>query len=325
MKINDRVYGEITIKEKVIQDLINSAPMQRLKKINQGGADNYLEPRRDVTRFEHSVGVWYLSSRYNRPIPEQIASLLHDIPHTAFSHVMDIVLKDENHEFHDQFYEKIIRESEIPRILKENGVDLEAVIDIERYPLLENKLPDISVDRWDYFVRQGTASQFMPKLLVAEFFDKVKVRDEKFYFTDINTASAFAILFMNFSRLIWLDPTSHGSFYLLASALRIALDNEVVTMDDLFTDDASVWAKMQKSGDTEIKKALARLTPKTRFEYAPESEAEFFGPNKPRFVDPLVEVDGELVRLTSQVDDTLKYAFDEFSKNYKYLGVREKR
>lgn len=55
MQIADRVYGNIKIKEQVIQDLINSKPLQRLKKISQGGADNYLEPRRNVNRFEHSV------------------------------------------------------------------------------------------------------------------------------------------------------------------------------------------------------------------------------------------------------------------------------
>ena len=103
---------------------MNSYPVQRLKRISQDGAAHYIQPQRDITRFEHSVGVWYLSQRYGCPIEEQIAALLHDTPHTAFSHVIDFVVQDPHHDFHDRFTRKIILKSEIPQILTEHNVDI---------------------------------------------------------------------------------------------------------------------------------------------------------------------------------------------------------
>ena len=89
------------------------------------------------------------SAKFNRPLAEQVASLLHDIPHTAFSHVIDVVMQDKNHEYHDRFFEQVIINSEIPEILKKHKLSLNKVLAKSAYPLLNNNLPDISVDRWD--------------------------------------------------------------------------------------------------------------------------------------------------------------------------------
>ena len=48
-----------------------------------------------ITRYEHSVGVMLLARRVGGGLREQVAALLHDVSHTAFSHVID-------HVFHDQ-------------------------------------------------------------------------------------------------------------------------------------------------------------------------------------------------------------------------------
>lgn len=75
MKIIDKIYGEIEIDNQLIVDLINTAPFQRLKNISQDGATNFIQPVRNVTRYEHSIGVWYLAEKFHRSIEEQIACL----------------------------------------------------------------------------------------------------------------------------------------------------------------------------------------------------------------------------------------------------------
>ncbi|HLL60143.1 MAG TPA: HD domain-containing protein, partial [Candidatus Nitrosocosmicus sp.] len=229
MIIEDRIYGRIEIKDKLIIDLINSKPLQRLKNISQDGATHFIQPIRNVTRYEHSIGAWYLSKLYDRPVEEQIATLLHDTPHTAFSHVIDFVMENEKHEFHDAFTKEIIMNSEIPTILKKHNIELEKVLHKESFPLLDNELPDISFDRWDYFMRDGHSVEMLPKQLIDLFLGSIKEKNQVFYFADVSIASVFSILFMNFSRLIWLDPISHGSFFLLSSALKIALQKKFLT------------------------------------------------------------------------------------------------
>ena len=320
MIIQDRIYGPIAINQAVIAELIESMPMLRLKHISQDGASHFIQPLRNVTRFEHSVGAWYLSSHFNRPIEEQIASLLHDIPHTAFSHVIDLVMDDLTDAYHDKFTKQVILDSEIPTILKKHGIKIERVLNKENYDLLENDLPDISVDRWDYFMRDSFMFGLLPKETVRQFLSAIKEKEQKFYFDDARTASLFAVMYLNACRLIWLDPSSHGSYELLAEALRIAWHEGALTQEDFFGTDAKVMGILQASNNPQISALLARLRPDTRFRYAPEGEAEFYSRNKPRYVDPWIEQDGDLVRLSAIVPG-LKQYFDEFAERYRFIGV----
>lgn len=322
MQIHDKIYGTITVETPVIQDLINSKPMQRLKHIDQHGAHQYISPNKCISRFDHSVGAWYLSAKFNRPIAEQIASLLHDIPHTAFSHVIDIVMNDPKHEYHDRFFEKIIRQSEIPEILAKHHLSLDAVLDKKAYPLLNNDLPDISVDRWDYFMRDGYVYEMFPIETVQLFLSAMFEKDEKFYFNDIRIANQFAVLFMNCSRLLWLDPVSHGSFFILATVIKTSLEKGYITDMDCFTTDDELMQKIRDAKDGELNKQLDRLTPGLHFEYTTKEDAEFSGMNKPRYVDPWVMKDGKLVHLSS-INRVLKQYFEAYKKDFRQLHVKE--
>lgn len=322
MVIKDRIYGTIEIKNPVIVELIKSKPFQRLKKISQDGAAHFIQPVRNVTRYEHSIGVWYLSQKYKRSIEEQIASLLHDAPHTAFSHVIDLVVGDETHKFHEIFMERVVLNSEIPEILKKHGVSVKKVLKKESFDILENELPDISVDRWDYFMRDGYTIGFLPKKLIDEFLGGIFIEKDKFYFKNVRLASTFAIFYANCSRLIWLDPTSHGSFFLIAEAIKIGLDSGKISQDDFFTNDEILMEMLKGIGNKQIDSLLERLKPGKEFVYADEKDAEFYGPNKPRVVDPLVKKDGKLIRVSKLVP-SLEYFFKEFSENYKYKGVNQ--
>ena len=114
MKYTDRVYENIEIDEPVILELINSKTIQRLKDIDQAG---YFEPHFPGTahsRFEHSVGVYLLLKMYGAPIEEQIAGLIHDVSHSAFSHCIDYVLdagSEKEHNHQDNVFDEFVRKS----------------------------------------------------------------------------------------------------------------------------------------------------------------------------------------------------------------------
>jgi hypothetical protein len=80
--------------------------------------------------------------------------------------------------------------------------------------------------------------------------------------------------------------------------------------------------KLKKTKNIKINKLLDRLKKGKEFVYASQNEAEFFGPNKPRSVDPLIKIKNKLVRLSTQVP-SLGYYFEEFKENYKKLGVKQ--
>src|SRR3989344_5458970 len=92
LELNNKLYGRYKITEAVLIDLINSKALQRLKGIHQAGAWNlHYSFKKSFTRYDHSLGVMLLLRKFGASIEEQIHGLLHDISHTAFSHVADFV------------------------------------------------------------------------------------------------------------------------------------------------------------------------------------------------------------------------------------------
>lgn len=68
--------------------------MQRLKGISQFRIPDKYYFKDNYSRFEHSIGVMVLLGKLGASQEEQIAGLLHDVSHKAFSHVYDWVVVD---------------------------------------------------------------------------------------------------------------------------------------------------------------------------------------------------------------------------------------
>jgi HD superfamily phosphohydrolase len=321
--IHDRIHGTIQIDNPFIVDLINSKPMQRLKRISQDGATHYIDPIFNVTRFEHSVGAWYLSKRFNRPIEEQVASLLHDVPHTAFSHVVDHVVDSRNQDYHDQFLKQVVLASEIPAICKKHGIDVMRVLTKEDFYLLDNRTPELSFDRWDYFMRDGYMIGIFPKESIDLILNSAKLGPKGFYFEGVHVAAMFCLLSLAISELVYQGATSYGSYCLLAGALKRGLDTGVISEQDFFGTDDFVWTKLQKASDKQIDAYLSRLQPGKIFELVPEETAEFYGHNKPRYVDPLVKR-GRTYIPVSDVVHGLRERVDRFRARSYSTGVTQK-
>lgn len=137
MEISDVIYGHHHI-DGVLEELIKSAPVQRLKGIYQGGASFLVNQKWNVTRYEHSIGVMLLIKKLGGTIEEQIAGLLHDVSHTAFSHVVDVVFENQAEDYHENIFQQVIVHSEIPDILQKHGYHTEELLsDDSRWTLLE--------------------------------------------------------------------------------------------------------------------------------------------------------------------------------------------
>jgi len=87
--IHDRIYGDHTITEPVLIDLLKSPSVLRLSRVGQHGITSFVGLTPNVTRFEHSVGAFLVVRQVGGTVTEQVVGLLHDISHTAFSHVID--------------------------------------------------------------------------------------------------------------------------------------------------------------------------------------------------------------------------------------------
>lgn len=110
--INDPVFGFINIPKGLLYDVVTHPIIQRLTRIKQLGLSSFVYPGAQHTRFQHSLGAFYLMSEAINTLRQkgnfifdseaeavQAAILMHDIGHGPFSHVLEHTLvKGINHE-----------------------------------------------------------------------------------------------------------------------------------------------------------------------------------------------------------------------------------
>jgi HD superfamily phosphohydrolase len=109
--INDPVYGLIHIRTPLIFDLIEHPLFQRLRRIKQTGLTHLVYPGSQHTRFHHALGAMHLMGMAidelrskQTDISDQeeeaalIAVLLHDIGHSPYSHALERLIIDADHE-----------------------------------------------------------------------------------------------------------------------------------------------------------------------------------------------------------------------------------
>ncbi|MCX6774926.1 MAG: HD domain-containing protein [DPANN group archaeon] len=295
MKIRDRIYGPFTVEEPVLIELMNSGAMQRLKGIAQNGLPGYLHTTgKDFSRFEHSVGVMLLLRKLGAGLEEQVAGLIHDVSHTAFSHLSDIVFGNwEKEDSQDNQHEQVVLYSDIPWVLSRNGIDTGSVIDIRKFGLLERESPALCADRVDYALRD-----FMFDFdAITPCLNDLAVHDGQLVFTSEKAANLFGFGYMSCQKEHWSGPDPKVRWYLFSQALRVALDENIVSKEDFYETDNYVLEKMNASNNAEISGLLEKLSGKIKFKID-EENPQVCLKNKWRFVDPAYVENGIIYKLS---------------------------
>lgn len=290
MIVKDRLYGNVRTKSGVITDLIQSTPVQRLKGIAQFGIpDNYYHVK-NFSRYEHSVGVMLLLKRLGATEEEQVAGLLHDVSHTAFSHTIDWVVGDgDTEDFQDIQHESFVKRSEIPKILRKFGYSAERVIDYQHFGLLEKELPDLCADRIDYSLREFPTS--VVKLCVPA----LSVADGRIVFKNKRAALIFSRNYLKKQLDHWGGFEAVSRYRIFANMLRRALSEKIIDEADFWQNDNYLINKLKRSNDKKIQGVL-RLLENKSLTHLPKSNIVAY--KKFRYVDPFIIFKGELVRLS---------------------------
>ncbi|MBD7944408.1 HD domain-containing protein [Psychrobacillus sp. Sa2BUA9] len=295
MLIVDSLYGEFYI-DGVLEELINSKPVQRLKGIHQGGASYLVKKEWNVTRYEHSIGVMLLVKKIGGSLEEQIAGLLHDVSHTAFSHVVDFVLENKDEDYHEKIYSRIINGSSIPTILAKYGYNLKDILfNDSRWSLLEQSAPDLCADRVDYTLRDLYTYGNISMEEVQHFLQNLIVKDGKMVLPNIEIAEWFTSVYYEEVIDFFMNPLNLYGNYQLAFVLKAALDKQIITLEDFLLEDNQLLQLVVCSQDDEIQHALQKLHPSV--EVIDElTNYDFHQKMKVRLIDPLVCSENGLVR-----------------------------
>lgn len=328
MKIIDKIYGEVDITEPVLEELINSKALQRLKGIAQGGYYPAYpkSQQKELTRFYHSLGDMLLLRRFNAPIEEQIAGLIHDVSHTSFSHTYDYIMEgidgQKKQDFQDSIHENFVLKSDIPQILEKYGYDLNYILDDSHFTLKENSAPDICSDRIDYSIRDD---HFQTNLLSKDerdyILNSLRVYKGSFVMKDFDSAKLFADFFWKLDETQYSGLQSAIMFGIGGLLFKSAVDAKIITLEDFFNKtDGEILKIIEENLDKneDVKKYYDYLhLPKEEFETNPNNYIRRVF-CKVRRIDPKFIDDGKLSRV-SDYDKEFKEKLSKIDKFNEYF------
>ena len=194
-----------------------------------------------ISRFDHSIDVALLTYHYTHDKAATLAGLFHDIATPCFSHVIDYMNKDyENQESTEELTEAIIKKDDyLLECLKEDGIEVDSVVDFKRHTIVDNKRPKLCADRIDGVILTGL---FWTKNINKEDIDNIlghlvtyknEDNEEELGFNDFEVASKV----MEVSDSIDLICHSNEDNYmmeLLSYLTKYAIERGLLRYEQLF-------------------------------------------------------------------------------------------
>lgn len=257
------MYGTTIIEEQVIIEIIKSPAFKRLKKIHQYGVTRFAHEEREYTRYDHSLGVFFLVRHFGASLEEQIDGLLHDASHTVFSHVGDYVFNHRNKKtsYQDEIHEWYLETVGMSSILAAHGFpDACSYEAKKRHRCLEQDKPDLCADRIEYTLHGGLLDGLLTYDEVSCMMKSLHFEDERWFFDDLMMAKKFATCSMRLSQKRWGAAWNQFVDYCACQAIKRAYALGIVDSATIhFSDDETVWHLLQSNNDAEINRWMQRI------------------------------------------------------------------
>ena len=314
------LYGTTLIEEPVLIELINAPSFKRLEKLRQYGVMWYSRTGEPAyNRYEHSLGVFFVTRMFGASLAEQIDALLHDVSHTTFCHVADSLFKTNyrnggKKSYQDSIHEWFLAQTEILDILMKYGFEAACTDQVKKtHRCLDQKLPKLCADRIEYNLTGGFIDHLLTAQEVTDIFNDLRFEDGIWYFTHAVSAKKFGLISIALSENRWGSAWSSFIDYMAARALERARDLHLLSFDDIhFSTDDKIWQILDESNDSELTRILTCIKDiDTSFVLVDEKctdkeiihlQGKFSG------TDPLVKTEHELC-LLSELDADYKAEF----------------
>ncbi|MEM2876355.1 MAG: HD domain-containing protein [Candidatus Bathyarchaeia archaeon] len=273
-EIKDPVHGYVYISE-VEKEVLDTYPVQRLRRLRQLAGSEYVYPGANHSRFEHSVGVLYLSKvllqnpNLSRNISNEeasevkVAAILHDVGHGPFSHVYEHLLEKFLSKTHEDLTKWVITKSELGDKLRNLGFSPDRISRLavgEMHERGKEFLDQIvrsalDVDKMDFIVRDtyhtGAEYGFVDihrLLMMLDVLGGNLALDEG----ALSAFESFILARVESFKSIYFHRTSRAVQIMLAQAMERAKDElGLLDFEDvesyLAKDDYTTWSMLKKS------------------------------------------------------------------------------
>ena len=307
-------YGPIEVEEEVLLELIESPAFQRLKQIHQYGASYYITHREEYTRYDHSLGVFAILRAKGAPLAEQIAGLLHDVSHTAFSHVGDQIFQGQyaGDDYQGSIHQSFLEERGLDEILKRHGFTAAQVLPKqELFPALEQPSPNLCADRIEYNIQGAFYQGFLSKEEIQQIFDDLQFIDGNWVGTNRQLLTKLVRFSLFMTQDCWGSAENYFLSRALADSLVQAMKIGFISKEEVvFGTDQAIWNRLLQSKDPIISQNMQKIFHvQDDYRLVEPSQADFTIKTKFRGINPWILIDGKLVRLT-EIDPSLAEEFN---------------
>ena len=273
-EIKDPVHGYVYITENE-KKLIDSYPVQRMRRLRQLAGSEYVYPGANHTRFEHCLGVMYLAGRVaenhnlSRVVSDEetemirVSGLLHDVGHGPFSHVFEQLLIKDLEKTHEDITSWIIEKSELGDNIGKMGLNPQ---DVSKLAVGKLQKPGkafwdqiissaVDVDKQDFIVRDtyhtGAEYGFIDVFRLVHALD-VLGENLAVEVGALSALEAFIIARIESFKSIYFHRVGRAAQIMLAMAMEQANEELGLTAfttpeEYLEMDDNTVWAKLKQS------------------------------------------------------------------------------
>jgi len=245
IQFNDFLYGKMYLPE-VFSDLLKTDALKRLAGVHQSGAIFLVNPDICHSRLEHAVGVTMLIRMLGGSELEQIAGLLHDISHTAFSHVGDYVFDNTDEDYHEKVFAEILCKSEVPDVLLKHGYNVNQIL-YGTFDILEQALPALCADRLDYTLRDGVHGGIISRQRARQFLTAIVLKDGKIAVNTEIEATWINEAFEKLNNEVFKLPLHLYANGKMAELIKKFLNKGILVESDLFKTDTMLLNKIRTS------------------------------------------------------------------------------
>jgi len=245
VQLNDFLYGKMELPE-VFSDLLKTDALKRLSGVHQSGAIFLVNPDICHSRLEHSIGVAMLIRMLGGSELEQIAGLLHDISHTAFSHVGDYVFDHTDEDYHEKIFAEVLCKSEVPDVMLKYGYNINQIL-YGKFDILEQPLPLLCADRLDYTLRDGIHGGIISRQRAREFLTAIVLKDGKIAVNVENEVSWINEVFEKLNNELFKLPLHLYANGKMAELIKKFLNKGILVESDMFKTDTMLLNKIRTS------------------------------------------------------------------------------
>lgn len=241
--IRDAIHAGIELNDLELA-VLDTKEMQRLRFVRQLALAHLVYPSAHHTRFEHSLGTFHLTGLAAARLLDseedrqrlRLAGLLHDVGHSAFSHLPETLVKKLTGKNHEELGYDKIRRSHIGDVLNTYGYSPESLLKLMHGPKYAVVCTEYGTDRVDYLLRDAHFTGAAYSLVDAErLLQSLQFQDGTLVLLEKGVLPAESLLVSRYLmfRAVYHHHANRIATAMLQKALQDALEKRLLAVQDI--------------------------------------------------------------------------------------------